>query len=427
MLNSLIHALIYTMFPLLLAWAIYGLVLLFREQAAVRKEHGLLHSLKDLVFAHQAPDYAVKLQIRTRVMEWVREHTGTNIARWTHTLNNAVLVGGTVDAVPFLETIWAEERERLARVRHIARMAILIGLFYTSAGLCNTLMQVGPLLMTDAKNTDWMEVVQPALMQVVSGMSEAFYSSLVGLLIAGGLQILAQFTLQVAHERFMRDVDGFIQGGLLPIYSSIAEHDRSDVVREVMERADEAFSEVRNQYEKLLAQEAARLLKMEQLQADVTAAAEGLVRVMGSFREGADKLSSFSSAFQQSTQEMLALSGVLQQLTQRQAEGASATERLREAIVPQSAELKAELEARKALVTDLLGKTSQTMSEQLLKQGDRLILQLSERLEESLSTTLDASLKRQEEVVAELNKVLAAKWEKLLVGTTASQGVGRIR
>lgn len=424
----MIQLLILTMIPVMLAWASYGCVLLYREHAAIRKEHGLLPSLKDLVFAHKAPDYSVKLQIRTRVMEWVREHSGTNLARWTQTLNNAVLVGGTVDAVPFLESVWAEERERLARVRHVARMAILFGLFYTSAGLCHTLTKVGPLLqMTNLRPDEWMRMMQPALGGVLAGMSEAFYSSLGGLLIAGGLQVLAQFTLQVAHDRFMREVDAFIQGGLLPVYSSIAEHDRSDIVREVMERADQAFSEVRNQYEKLLAQEASRLLQMEQLQGDVTAAAEGLVRVMASFREGADKLAAFSGTFQQSTQELLTLTGALNQLTQRQEQGAAASERLREAIVPQSAELKAELEARKFLVTDLLGKTSQNMSEQLLKQGDRLILQLAERLDDSLGQALEASLRRQEEVVAELNRVLAAKWEKLVVGTTASQGASRIR
>ncbi|MNT99308.1 hypothetical protein D3C72_2421300 [compost metagenome] len=67
------------------------------------------------------------------------------------------------------------------------------------------------------------------------------------------------------------------------------------------------------------------------------------------------------------------------------------------------------------------------MASRIKGDGEQLIQGLGSQLESVLSGTLEASLKRQEEFVGELNRITSDKWDKLFSATAASQGMGRIR
>ncbi len=291
------------------AWLALGLVMLVRDRVWLHQDVSRLSAVRAIVYEVPEPDHAEKLRLRGALVTWAGSNSSP-IARWLTILNNAVLVGGQVDASSFVDGIWAVEIRRHSAFTFLARFAILVGLLFTSAGLCKTLADVAPTLVQHAATPEeWVRRVQEAMSQALGGMSTAFHSSLAGIGISLLLFTLGYLLYLRKHDRYMADLEAFVQGGLIPVYSSIVEQDRSDVVREVLERVEESFGDVRQQYESILKKQTEQLEQLAKYRSDLVLAGQGLAGAIESFTGGITLLKGVGGEMQQAAKAISVVMG----------------------------------------------------------------------------------------------------------------------
>lgn len=235
------------------AWLVIGLVSLIGSIWSVLQSRKKLGVLNNIAVNARSSNHNEKLKLREEVVLWADKHAPKSLSRWIYTVHNAVVAGGMADASALTDAIWSQERERFRLFKYICRYSVMVGLLFTSAGLCLTLMSVGPALQASGLDPDaWMRTVQTAMAGALGGMSTAFYSSLYAIITALILNLLGLITLYPLHDSYLARMDAFIQGRLVPLFTSIAEKDRNDVISLVMDQTERALKEVQRQYEEAL-------------------------------------------------------------------------------------------------------------------------------------------------------------------------------
>jgi methyl-accepting chemotaxis protein len=249
---------------LMLGWLGAGLVVIGLNRQSVDRDALDLAKVKEFVKDVRGSDYDKKIAIRLELFQWADANATTPVARWIFTAHNSALAGSMPDAAALTDAIWSFERERYHWFRFFARYAILLGLLFTSLGLCLTLSDIGPALTAQGlTEADWLKEVKAAMAMALSGMATAFYSSLFGIVITLILQVANLVTMARAHETHLINLDAFVQGSLIPVFSAIVEKDRNDVIVQAMNRTEDMFAAScrlfegsREQYDRLFEQTA---------------------------------------------------------------------------------------------------------------------------------------------------------------------------
>lgn len=293
-------------------WATAGAAVIVANRLTIASDAHDLIAVKEFVKDARGSDYEQKIGIRIDVFKWAEAHATSSIARWVFTAHNAALAGGVPDAAALTDAIWSHERERFQWVRFFGRYAILLGLFFTSIGLCVTLMDIGPALTAQGLNeAEWLSGVKKAMADALVGMSTAFYSSLVGIGITLLLQVLNLLFFLPAHEKHVVNLDGFVQGSLIPVFSAIAEKDRNDVIVHAMNRAEamfqqscEQFAESRAQYDRLYERAAAHAADLAGIRDTLTGSLSTFGERVTALAGQVDRLDGVSDKLRQSADAM---------------------------------------------------------------------------------------------------------------------------
>lgn len=284
------------MAPAMVLWLVAGLAFLAKDVLALNRDEQGLEALKSIAKDAQGSNYETKMVIRMNLVKWAEENPHATMARWIFTVHNAVYAGGQGDPAALADAIWSQERERHYWFRFFSRNAIQVGLFFTSVGLCDTLARVAPALTAKATNqNDWVQAVQTAMSHALGGMSAAFYSSLAGLFISLFLSLLANILLTGKHEAYLHRLDSFLQGSLIPIFSSIVEKDRNDLIRDMLSRTEEAFDGIRQQFQTLVEQNQAQYKDLAEFRNSLAGTVVALDKQLGGFGKGVDTLSQSSN------------------------------------------------------------------------------------------------------------------------------------
>lgn len=280
------------MMPAMAIWVALGIGTLIFSLIQIQRERIQLDKLAEIALQARGSDHPGKIKLRGEIVEWVDKHATLDLRRWVYTAHNTALGGGMTDASALTDAIWSHERERFSLFRFLSKNAILLGLLFTSAGLCLTLSEVAPTLQASGLESDaWMSEVQKAMSGAMGGMSAAFYSSLFGIFATLILNLLGLLTLYPFHERYLGDVDAFIQGALVPVFTAIVEKDRNDVITDVLERTEKSFNEVRLQYEQALSLHQRQGDEVAEMRRETHALAHTLSQNMGVLAEQISKLS----------------------------------------------------------------------------------------------------------------------------------------
>lgn len=266
------------------AWLVIGLLALVVDVVRVIRDERRLLALDPLAAKASAADPAGKIRVSGEFVTWADQNRKAAMARWIYTIHNTVRAGNQPDASAITDSIWSQERERHLVFRFFAKNAILVGLLFTSVGLCLTLSGVGPALQAPSGDFEvWKQGMQRAMVDALGGMALAFYSSLYGIGITIALHFAALITLVWRHERYLADLDGFVQGSLIPIFSLVVEKDRNDVIVEVMERTEKAFNSVSEQYAVVLEDAKVQREELVALRKDFRVASQDLQAAMRGF------------------------------------------------------------------------------------------------------------------------------------------------
>lgn len=321
-LEQVIHGLSQMMWPVMAIWCGFGLWFLVYDVYRVKQDEKALDELKETTRLAQGSNYETKMEIRKALVNWADTHQKAALTRWIYTVHNAVYAGGQGDTKALADAIWSQERERHFWFRFFARNAIQVGLFFTSVGLCDTLSQVAPALTAKAGHADtWIKSVQTAMASALGGMSAAFYSSLAGLFVSLLLALLANILLTGRHESYLNKLDAFLQGSLIPIFTSIVEKDRNDLIREMLSRTEDAFEGIRKQFQTLVNQNQAQYQDLSQFRQSLAGTVKELDKQLGTFGKGVQTLTTSSDSLVAATQGIgQALEGGLKLLAEAHAQ-----------------------------------------------------------------------------------------------------------
>lgn len=267
-----------------------------RDRAHLEEVREMTHGLREL-------DHAGKMAIQDRLFAWAGAHSGSSLAYAIAVGNNAAVGGALPDASAITDAIWSHERLRHGAFKFFQRHVILLGLFFTSAGLVAALGKLGPVVgRSDQEFEAWAQAVREALGGSLAGMGHAFSSSLLALFLALVLQGLWQLLAEGAWNRHMMALDTLLQGRVIPVFTSVAQKDRNDVITMAMGRIEHALLEVRDQYQALLKEATQGAEHMAQLQAQLVRSSESLQKASDGVAKEHQALSKAAPAYVQGAQ-----------------------------------------------------------------------------------------------------------------------------
>jgi chromosome segregation ATPase len=251
LLEHLLRALQHLMVPAMAFWLVAGVVVTERNRRQVIDDEADLLAVKEVVRGATGLDYAGKIERRQRLLTWATEHPKSPVAHWINTTHNIAVAGSIPESGALTDGIWSFERERFHWFRFFSRYAILVGLLFTSIGLCTTLADIRPALEASGlTEAEWLKQVKGAMAQALTGMSTAFYSSLLGIMATGVLQLWHLLRFAAMHNAYVLSLDAFVQGGLIPVFSAQVERDRNSVILTAVAASKEMFE---RSYEQLVA------------------------------------------------------------------------------------------------------------------------------------------------------------------------------
>lgn len=296
----------------MLGWLGAGVLVILWNHWLVYQDALDLAVVKDFVKDARGSNYEQKIQIRLELFNWAQSKPTAPIARWIFTAHNAALAGAMPDAAALTDAIWSHERERFQWFRFFSRYAILLGLFFTSVGLCITLFDIRPALTASGlSEAEWLKGVKAAMALALGGMAVAFFSSLLGIFITLVLQFVNLVAFSRYHERHVINLDAYVQGSLIPVFSALVEKDRNDVIVHAMNRAEEMFKatceqtiEVRQQYERLFTQTGEYAGHLKDLRDTLARALHGLTGQIESLGGQIERLDGVSGRLSQAAESM---------------------------------------------------------------------------------------------------------------------------
>lgn len=259
-----------------------------------------LKAVRELTQGLNEQDHAGKLAIQDRLFDWARANEGSSLAYGIAVGNNASLGGAVPDASAITDAIWSRERLRHGAFKFFQRHVILLGLFFTSAGLVATLGKLGPVVGQSTQNYEaWTANVREALGASLAGMGHAFSSSLLALLLALVLQGLWLLLAEGPWNRHLMEVDTLLQGRVIPVFTAVVQRDRNDVITLAMSRIEAALLAVRDQYAHLLKEASQSAEHLAQLQAQLQRSSLGLKEASDALAKEHQSLASVAPAYKQ--------------------------------------------------------------------------------------------------------------------------------
>lgn len=302
----------HTMPIVMTAWLVMGILTVFFNRQLISDDARDLEAAKELTKDAQGSNYEGKVVIRKALFDWAMAKPQSHLARWIFTAHNATVSGAMPEAGALTDAIWSQERERFQWFKFFGRYAILLGLFFTSIGLCVTMFEIRPALTASGlSEAEWLLGVKRAMAEALGGMATAFFSSLYGMFITIVLQVVNLVFLASHHERHVMALDAFVQGNLVPVFSALVEKDRNDVIVDAMNRAEEMFKEsckqiegVREQYEKLFERSGEYTSTLRELRDSFSGSLSYFGQQIDDLGKHADKLGSVTGAFSQAADNM---------------------------------------------------------------------------------------------------------------------------
>lgn len=284
-------------------WCFLALAALGLSLWQWRQDQTHLQEVRDLTTGLSEMDHAGKMAIQQRLFDWAEGHRGSSLAYAIAVGNNAAVGGALPDASAITDAIWSHERLRHGAFKFFQRHVILLGLFFTSAGLVAALGKLGPVVgRSDQEFEAWAQAVREALGGSLAGMGHAFISSLLALFLALLLQGLWQLVAERAWNRHLMALDTLLQGRVIPVFTSLAQKDRNDVITVAMGRVEHALLEVRDQYAALLEEATEGAEHLAQLQTQLVRSSESLQQASDSLAKEHQALARAAPAYVQGAQ-----------------------------------------------------------------------------------------------------------------------------
>lgn len=399
----------------MVGWFGLGFFFFLRDCLYLRGDLQQLRGLRAKV------DTAPEVEQKRAVLEkWIAGRERVPLASWLRLVWQAGSHGSSLDAAALTESIQGQAHDRHYGFTYFSRSMILLGLAFTSWGLCRTLMSIVPAMQAvDLPYDAWVRGVQHALAAALGAMALAFTTSLLGILGTLVLNLLGTF-LRRWHRNYVSEVLAFVQGRVIPYYAERAARDESDAVASALREVRSAIESIGAQYAELRAQ----IEDTERIREEMDEMRKGLRTAVGRFAEGVKQFGEHAALVDQGVRAFETTGvGLRTALMEGLGHVAESQQRGFEVIAQAQADGVASLNAYRQEVIepfrqDLASRYAQqmTMAETMLRQIDesftrldasnRAVTRVSETLETSVQVFTDQMTTAVRNSMAEQNRSL---------------------
>jgi hypothetical protein len=261
----------------MLGWLLLGIALL------VRDIYWLWHDRENLQEVQKIATRPGGRAARHQALrDWAEGHPRSQLAGWLRLVWQSGEHGTRLDAAALTATIKHHSGNRHYGFNYVSRSAILLGLAFTSYGLCTTLLQIAPALRASGLAYEaWVAGVQLAMAQALGGMATAFSTSLAGVGITLLLTCCGMF-LTKYHRRYLDEADTFIQSHVIPIFAAQTSQSETSALAGAVREVQKVLTTISEQYGELRKQ----LEETERIREDMEDMRRGLRTSVSQFCEG---------------------------------------------------------------------------------------------------------------------------------------------
>lgn len=381
-----------------------------------------------LAVARKAKTATDRQEMRKKVDRWAQPLAGSPVARWVTLVGNAHEHGGVIDATALRTAFEADEATRYGASRFFVSQILRVGLFCTAAALFDTLRAAGQI------------------QDMMAHMGHAFRFTALGIFFSVFLPAIWRLWLGTAHDHYKRRMADVLLGDLAPLYSHPHEASPQALCLAMIETTRDAMVDMCDQYGELSAKAAEQIAESQALQASVLTSTEASTRAFGEVVEGhlspaAARLSKAARSLHR-THERFAGAldqglGALSAATQDLALEAQAIHREQAAAREVIAEGHQAIVAAHGALTTRFGEHHQLGQRLLLNIDEaargfseaavaldgaaRASTQACQGVASIVGASLDESLRRQEDILSDINRAMGRRWDDLLIGTVAAR------